>query len=719
MNRFLVLFLSLFASLNTIAQIQKDPTKWSYEVKKKAGKENTYDLVFNVKLDQHWHLWAFEPGGDGMLISPSFDFKKNPDVKLIGKVKESGKKISKDFDGEEGDEHMFENNVTYTQTVEVKQNTTITGKHIYQSCDESKCLSPVTKPFSFAIKDAIAKVDSAEKDNDSTALAAAGADSIKEQQNAADTAALAANNSGDRTAKNNTDKAKDGPADKKDKESNSLWMIFVAGLGAGLLAVLTPCIYSMIPITVSFFTKKVSSRSQGIKNALFYSFSIIVIFAALGLGLTAAFGANALNNLATNWIANLFFFILFLIFAFSFLGAFELTLPSSWTNKMGSKSNSGSYGGIFFMALTLVLVSFSCTSAFLGPLIVGAATGGKMGPLVGFGSFGLGIALPFTIFAIFPSYLKNLEKPGGWQNALKVTLGFVELALALKFLSNADLAQGWRLLDREVFIAIWVIIFVLLGIYLLGKLSFFHDSELPKNHFGISYISVPRLILAISSLTFAVYLIPGMWGAPLKAVSSFVPPMGTQDFIMGGNAPAHGGSGGTHSDFPGPKPVKYADRLMMYEPEVAKKYGLVTYFDLDEAKAAAKQLNRPIMLDFTGINCINCRKMEGQVWSDPEVMRLLKEEFVVVSLYCDFDGVTLPENEQYDSKILNSRVVTVGDKNEDYQATKFNANTQPFYFFVDVDEVQLHPKGYQYDPSIPKFVAHLKEVVAKYKELHP
>lgn len=714
MNRFLVLLLSLVASFNTIAQIQKDPTKWSYELKKKAGKENTYDLLFKLKLEPHWHIWSFNPGGDGTLIAPSFDFKKSKEFKLSGKVSESGKKVSKFEDVMESDVHYFENTVTYTQEVSVIKNTKIAGTHTYQVCNEVGCLSPKTVPFSFEIKDAVEAKDTTAVDtpavaeNDTANAAMAGEDTTK---------TVVAGGGGD----NGTAAATPGTGEPAApaKDTNSLWMIFVAGLGAGLLAVLTPCIYSMIPITVSFFTKKVSSRSQGIKNALFYSFSIIVIFAALGLGLTAAFGANALNNLATNWIANLFFFVLFLIFAFSFLGAFELTLPSSWTNKMGSKSNSSSYGGIFFMALTLVLVSFSCTSAFLGPLIVGAATGGKMGPLVGFGSFGLGIALPFTVFAIFPSYLKNLEKPGGWQNALKVTLGFVELALALKFLSNADLAQGWRLLDREVFIAIWVIIFVLLGIYLLGKLTFFHDSELPKNHFGIAYISVPRLILAISSLTFAVYLLPGMWGAPLKAVSSFVPPMGTQDFIMGGNAPAHGGGAGAHSDFPGPKPVKYADRLMMYEPEVAKKYGLVTYFDLEEAKAASKQLKRPIMLDFTGINCINCRKMEGQVWSDPEVMRLLKEEFVVVSLYCDFDGVTLPENEQYDSKVLGARVVTVGDKNEDYQATRFNANTQPFYFFVDAEEVQLHPKGYQYDPSIPKFVAHLKEVIAKYKELHP
>jgi len=716
MNRFLVLLLSLFASLNTVAQIQKDPTKWSYEVKKKAGKENTYDLVFNVKLDPHWHLWAFEPGGDGMLISPSFDFKKNPDVKLIGKVKEAGKKISKDFDGEEGDEHMFENNVTYTQTVEVKQNTTITGKHIYQSCDETRCLSPVTKPFSFVIKDAIAKVDTAAGAEDSIALAAAAEDTAAQHKDS-DSSAIAANHPGSGAAGNTNgtaDAGTNGPAAKDKPGSGSLWMVFITGLGAGLLAVLTPCIYSMIPITVSFFTKKVSSRSQGIKKALFYSLSIIVIFTVLGLGITAAFGANALNNLSTNWIANMVFFAIFMVFAFSFLGAFELTLRASWSSRMGSKSNSSSYGGIFFMALTLVIVSFSCTSAFIGGVAVMASNGGRMGPLVGFGSFGLGIALPFAIFATFPSYLKNLEKPGGWQNALKVTLGFVELALAMKFLSNADLAQGWRLLDREVFIGIWVILAILLGLYLLGKLTFFHDSELPKNHFGIAYLSVPRLMLAITSFAFAIYLLPGMWGAPLKALSAFVPPMGTQDFVSGG-----GGSTAAHGDAKGPRPVKYVDKLHMYEPNVAKEHGLVTYFDVDEAKAAAKILKKPLMIDFTGITCVNCRKMEGQVWSNPEVMKMMKEDFVVVSLYGDYDKEDLPKEEQFFSKALNAKVVTLGDKVDDYQASRFNSNTQPFYFFIDENDVQLHPKGYEYDPSVPKFIAHLKEVIAKYKELHP
>ncbi|HTO16026.1 MAG TPA: cytochrome c biogenesis protein CcdA [Edaphocola sp.] len=715
MKKIVLLLLSiLFLSFGSEAQIIKDPTTWTYEVKK--TKDNVYDLIFKVKLTEGWHLWAFDPGGDGFLIPPSFDFDKNADIKFIGKTREIGKKISKDFDGEPGDEHFFEGKVTYIQTIEAKKNTVVKGSHIYQTCDDSRCLSPVTKKFSFEIKDVkVALIDTIKSD---TAVIAP----ISVEDTAKSDTAVVENNSD--TTGNATvglgSGGNDGTAINKDGENSksvpsSLLMIFLAGLGAGLLAVLTPCIYSMIPITISFFTKKVASRSQGIKNAMIYSFSIIAIFTALGLGITAIFGANALNNLATNWIANLVFFAIFLLFAFSFLGAFELTLPSSWTNKLGTRSNANSYGGIFFMALTLVIVSFSCTSAFIGGLAVLASKGGRMGPLVGFSSFGLGIALPFAIFALFPSYLKNLEKPGGWQNSLKVTLGFLELALALKFLSNADLAKGWRLLDREVFIALWAIIFVLLGLYLIGKLTFFHDSELPKNHFGISYISTPRIMLAISSFAFALYMIPGMWGAPLKALSSFVPPMGTQDFIMGINP-----SGGeAASDYPGPKPVKYVDKLKIYEPEIAKKNGLVTYFDLDEAKAASKQLKRPIMLDFTGITCINCRKMEGKVWSDPEVMRMLKEDFIVASLYCDFDNEVLPIEEQYYSKILGSNVKTVGDKNEDFQATKYNSNTQPFYFFIDENEVQLHPKGYDYDPSVPNFIAHLKKVIKKYKELKP
>lgn len=711
MKRILFLCIAFLCAIATQAQIVSDPSTWSFETKKKG--DNKYDLIFKVKLAEHWHIWSFNPGGDGLLIPPSFKVNANKNVKVLGKPTESGKKISKDFDGEEGLEHFFEGTVTYTQAIQVTGNTKVTGTYSYQVCDESQCLPKKTKSFTFDITDAVA-LDSAKTDTANVAVVDTPAHAANDTAAVAATTAAGGDNSATTNGGSNEPKA-GAPANKDIPES--LWMIFLAGLGAGLAAVVTPCIYSMIPITVSFFTKKVSSRAQGIKYAMVYSLSIIVIFAVLGMAITAAFGGNALNNLATNWIANLFFFAIFLLFAFSFLGAFELTLPSSWTNKIGSKSNANSYGGIFFMALTLVIVSFSCTSAFIGGIAVLASKGGRIGPLVGFSSFGLGIALPFAIFALFPSYLKNLEKPGGWQNAVKVTLGFVELGLALKFLSNADLSKGWRLLDREVFIAIWVILAILLGIYLLGKLRFKHDSEMPKNHFGVEYLGVPRLLLAISALAFAVYLIPGMWGAPLKAVSSFVPPMGTQDFVIGGGSTA----GGTHSNDAdgGLKPVKYVDKLSMYEPEVVKKYGMVTYFDLDEAKAASKLLKKPLMLDFTGINCINCRKMEGQVWSDPEVMKMLKEDFVIVSLYCDFDGVELPEAEQYDSKILNSRIVTIGDKNEDYQATKFNSNTQPYYFFIDENDVQLHPKGYQYDPSISKFLNHLKLVKAKYKSLHP
>lgn len=698
------MFAALLLTFATQAQIIKDPSTWSYEVKKKG--DNKYDLIFKVKLQEHWHVWSLTPGGDGMLISPSFKFGPNKSLKLIGKVSESGNKISKDFDGEPGLEHYFEHNVTYTQSIEVKENTKITGTHRYQTCDETQCLNAVTKPFSFNITDAVALNDSASSDSDtaSSALAAAG-------MSHEDSVALAANAASVKPeAKTDKQETAKGNGDNKEVP-RSLWMIFLTGLGQGLVAVLTPCIYSMLPITVSFFTKKAASRKTGIKYALFYSFSIVFIFALLGMVITLAFGNNALNNLATNWIANIFFAVLFIIFAMSFLGAFEITLPSSFTSSLGTKSNASSYRGIFFMALTLVIVSFSCTSAFIGNITALASRGGRVGPLVGFASFGLGIALPFAVFALFPSYLKNLEKPGGWQNSIKVTLGFLELALALKFLSMADLAKGWRLLDREIFIACWVVIFILLGFYLLGKLRFKHDSDLPVNHFGVKYIGVPRLVLALSSFVFAMYLIPGMWGAPLKAVSSFVPPMRTQDFVSGGAGTA---TEGMHNGLNGIKPVKYVDKLSVYEPA-----GFTTFFDLDEAKAAAKKLNKPLMLDFTGITCINCRKMEGQVWSDPQVMKMLKEDFVIVSLYCDFDAEELPAGEQYDSKILGAKVVTVGDKNEDYQATRFNSNSQPYYFFIDENDVQLHPKGYQYDPSVDKFIQHLNEVKAKYKSLHP
>jgi thiol:disulfide interchange protein DsbD len=497
-------------------------------------------------------------------------------------------------------------------------------------------------------------------------------------------------------------------------EGRSLFWIFLTAFGGGLLALLTPCVYSMIPVTVSFFTKRSKTKSEGIRNALYYSSSIIIIFTLLGFLVTLIFGPAALNNLATNWIANLFFFALFVLFGFSFLGAFEITLPASWSTRADSKAGTGNFLGIFFMALTLAVVSFSCTGPIIGNLLVLAAKGSFWGPLTGMFGFSLALALPFALFAFFPSKLNVLGKAGGWLNAVKVTLGFLELALALKFLSNADLVKGWRLLDREVFISLWVVIFGLLGVYLLGKIKFHHDDELPRNDFGLPYLSVTRLLFAMGSLVFAVYMVPGLWGAPLKGISAFVPPMGTQDFSA--SLATSSAMVKTSQASSVTQTRKYADKMKIYEPEVVTKYGMVTYFDYAEALGEARKENKPLMLDFTGINCVNCRKMEGQVWSDPEVIKRLKEDFVIVSLYVDVQNIDLPEGEQYYSKGLGKQVETLGDKNADMQVTRFGANTQPYYFFLDANEKKLAPEGYGYDPSIQQFIQVLDNVKANYHQ---
>ena len=503
----------------------------------------------------------------------------------------------------------------------------------------------------------------------------------------------------------------------------SLWWIFLAAFGGGLLALLTPCVYSMIPITVSFFTKRSRTKAEGRRNAIAYALSIVIIFTVIGFGVTLIFGPAALNNLATNWIANLVFFALFIAFGLSFLGAFEIGLPGSWSSHADAKAGTGSFSGIFFMALTLVIVSFSCTGPIIGNLLVLAARGSYYGPLVGMFGFSLALALPFALFAFFPSKLNVLGKAGGWLNAVKVTLGFLELALALKFLSNADLARGWRLLDREIFLCLWIVIFGLLGVYLLGRLKLRHDDELPKNDFGQPHLSVVRLLCAIFSVAFCVYLVPGLWGAPLKGVSAFLPPMGTQDFNAAGGYPGAGspgagslGAGGSGAPDGSAragvlKPAKYVSQMKIYEPEVVTRFGLRTYFDYNEALAAARALHKPLMLDFTGINCVNCRKMEGQVWSDPAVMQILKNDFVIASLYVDVQNIDLPVAEQYFSKDLGRRVETLGDRNADLQVSRFGANTQPYYFFVDGNEHKLADEGYGYDPDIARFVAHLRKVI--------
>jgi thiol:disulfide interchange protein len=500
-----------------------------------------------------------------------------------------------------------------------------------------------------------------------------------------------------------------------EQPARSLIWIFLSAFGGGLLALLTPCVYSMIPVTVSFFTKRSKSRAEGIRNAIYYSVSIVVIFTLIGFLVTLIFGPAALNNLATNWIANIVFFAIFLVFGISFLGAFEITLPASWSTRADARASTGSFWGIFFMALTLVIVSFSCTGPIIGNLLVLASKGSYYGPLVGMFGFSLALALPFALFAFFPSKLNLMGKAGGWLNSVKVTLGFLELALALKFLSNADLARNWRILDREVFLSLWIVIFLLLGLYLLGKLRFHHDDDLPKNDFGHPYLTVTRLFFAIGAFTFMVYMVPGLWGAPLKGLSAFLPPMGTQDFNSAKQAAVGGSSSAQSSSLPHPQ--KYYEVMKKNEPDVVVNNGLVTYFEYEEALEVAKKTGKPLMLDFTGINCINCRKMEGQVWSDPRVMQKLKDEFIIASLFVDVHhGVDLPPAQQYYSEALKKQVETLGDRNTDIAVTRFGANTQPYYFFLDGNEKRLIQEGYGYDPDVDKFLRHLDAAIAEFKK---
>jgi thiol:disulfide interchange protein DsbD len=489
-------------------------------------------------------------------------------------------------------------------------------------------------------------------------------------------------------------------AEESDVANQTLWQIFLLTFLTGLLAVITPCVFPLIPVTVSFFLKRSKTRVEGIRNALWYSLSIIGIYTIPTILLVLIFGDDILYQISTSAISNLLFFAIFLVFAISFFGAFELQLPNSWANKADQKAGKGGLGGIFFMALTLVIVSFSCTGPIVGTLLGQTSTGGvSTAPIVGMLGFGVGLALPFSLFAFFPSMLQSLPKSGGWLNSVKVSFGFIELALALKFLSNVDLIYHWRLLDRDVFLVLWIIIFVLLGIYLLGKLKFSHDSDLP-------YVSVPRLFFAIASFSFALYILPGLWGAPLRHLSGFIPPDGTQEFNLDalkyqmGNAPTQS----TTTSLAQP-PKRLADKLHV-------PYGLVAYFTLEEGMAAAKALNKPIMLDFTGHSCANCRKMEKEVWKDPEVLKRMKENFVLVSLYVD-ESTDLPVKEQYTKKD-GDRVITEGDKNLDYEITQFGFNAQPLYMFLDLNGKPLSSIKYGYDPDIAKFIAHLDAAKAAF-----
>ena len=647
--------LSLFLLLTALlvqAQIL-DPVTFKTEWKKVSDEKA--EIVFTATIDPGWHVYSTDLG-DGGPVSATFNVTQMQGAEPVGKLKPVGKEVS-------GFDPLFEMQVRYFEkTAQFVQELKLTGGACrvegyleYGACNDENCLPPTQVPFSFG--------DGAE------AGAALAEDGTKLGGGTADVSQSPAGQPGYWAPVIDELNAFGETVAPRD-----LSWLYVFGMGflGGLLALFAPCVWPIIPMTVSFFLKRTKDKKKGIRDACTYGAAIIVIYVALGLVITALFGASALNALSTNAVFNIFFCLLLVVFAASFFGAFEITLPSKWSNAVDSKAEQTTgLISIFLMAFTLSLVSFSCTGPIIGFLLVEVSTTGSIvGPAIGMFGFALALALPFTLFALFPSWLKSMPRSGGWMNVIKVVLGFIELAFALKFLSVADLAYGWHILDRETFLALWIVLFGLLGFYLLGKLKFPHDDDDTK-------VSVPRFFLALASLAFAVYMVPGLWGAPLKAVSAFAPPLQTQDFNL------------------------YAD-------EVHAKFT-----DYDTGMAYARQQGKPVMLDFTGYGCVNCRKMELSVWTDPKVSSLINDDYVLITLYVD-DKTPLPAPIQVMENGTERTLRTVGDKWSYLQRVKFGANAQPFYVLIDNDGHPLN-KSYSYDEDIAKYVDFLETGLYNYK----
>jgi thiol:disulfide interchange protein DsbD len=671
MKKIIATTLFLIISLAGFTQILK-PVTWSYSYESINEKEG--NLIFKAVIDNGWHVYS-QFIAEGGPIPTTFAFNKNKAFDLLGKISESPK-ASSAFDNNFGMQISWhEHQVVFKQKIKLnKAETKVTGTLEFMVCNDKQCLPPEDIDFSITAKSgAVAAVAATD--------IVATAPIIDSNQNKV---APSEKKSAINLMKNTLPEKTDNP---------SLWAIFLAGFIGGLLALIMPCIFPMLPLTVSYFTKKAGSKRKAITHAGIYGLSIIVIYVALGMIITLIFGSDALNELASNGVFNFLFFLLLVVFAISFFGAFEINLPSSWVNKIDAQSDKGGLVGLFFMAFALALVSFSCTGPIIGTLLVQAAAMGQlMGPAIGMLGFSLALAIPFTLFASFPSLLKSLPKSGGWLNSVKVTLGFIELALAFKFLSNVDLAYHWEFLDREVFLVLWIVIFALMGFYLLGKLKFSHDSDLP-------FITIPRLFLAILTLAFTMYMIPGLWGAPLKAISAWLPPQTTQDFDLYTNS---------------------LSSPSLSQDTVKKKYAglfkaphnLDAFFDYEQGLAYAKQQNKPVLIDFTGHSCVNCRKMEASVWSEPEVLTRLKQDYVLISLYVD-DKTELPEKEQYISTYSGKKIKTLGNKWSDFQASHFETNSQPYYVIVDNEGRILIP-AQAFNLDIKNYVNFLDQGLSAY-----
>jgi len=652
-------------SLSSYGQMTKKTTSWTFDVSKtEVNTGDEIELIFKVRVIDDWYIYSSDiPEGTGP-NNTIVVFEENGTFEVVGDLIPINpeKKFDNIWDA---DVTFFVGNGEFRQKIKVlKKDLFISGTLDFQTCTDVDGLCiPFEEDF---VIDQITVVGGEDLKADSS-----------NQEEGYDHLLVA-------------------------EDNRSLWGFFIAAFIFGLAALLTPCVFPMIPMTVAFFTNSSQSKNQAIFKAVIYGISIIVIYILIGLLFTGLFGVGVANDLATGAVANIIFFSVFFLFALSFFGLFEIVLPSRFVNKMDSKAEKGGYIGVFFMAFTLVLVSFSCTGPIVGTILIESFQGQVMKPVVGMLGFSAAFAIPFTLFAIFPGMLKDLPKSGGWLNSVKVVLGFIELALGFKFLSVADQAYHWGLLDREIYIAIWFVIAVLLGVYLLGKLRLPHDDK-------VETTSVPRLMMAIAAFVFAVYLLPGMFGAPLKALSGYLPPMSTHDFDLKGIVRDYVDEAGIvgNSDSESKiENVKYADFLHL-------PHGIKGFFDYDQAIAHSRKVNKPLFIDFTGHGCVNCRKMEEYVWSDPQVLSKLKNDFVVVALYVD-DKTALPESEWYTSEFDGKVKKTIGKQNFDFQITEFKGNAQPYYVLLDTDEQPL-VKPLSYDASVSNFVVFLEAAMSEFQ----
>lgn len=658
-------FLLFLSSILATAQILK-PVSWSFSTEKID--EESYYLVFDADIEEGWAVYSQYLESDDGPIATTISFEDGQHFELLGKAEEDPANRKEAFDP------LFDMNLAkFFKHMQIRQKVkvtdisqTVTGSLTFMTCDDTKCLPPEDVDFSFFFDE---NKSGLAKSKPQTSSKSGGKYSLTM---AADEDEII--------------------IPTTSQPESSLWGFAVLAFLAGLAGLLTPCVFPMIPMTVTFFSQGSESKGKAIRNAVVYGLSIIAIYTIAGTIVAKVNGPEFANWLSTHWVPNIFFFVVFVVFAMSFLGMFEIVLPSSWVNKVDQQADKGGLYGAFFMAFTLVLVSFSCTGPIVGSILVESAGGQILKPIVGMFSFSLAFAIPFTLFAIFPDWLNSLPKSGGWLNSVKVVLGFLELALGLKFLSVADQVYHWGILDREVYLALWIVIFALIGFYLLGKIRLPHDSPLEK-------VGVPRLMLAIASFSFVVYLIPGMFGAPLKSLAGYLPPMSTHDYnlpqLIAQNNTGYTQQAGIYDICEEPK---FAD--MLHFP-----HGIKGYFDLDQALSCAKKQNKPVFIDFTGHGCVNCREMEARVWSDPEVLRRLKNDYVVVALYVD-EKTELPESEWYTSTFDNKVKKTIGKQNADFQITAFNNNAQPYYVLMDHNQQPiLEPKAY--DLSVQNFVDYL------------